>query len=260
MEKSKIQGELWGKAPKGWAEIQEIMHKPLWNAMLDITEVESDTNFLDVGCGAGGASIIANERGANIYGIDVAQGLLNYAIQRIPKGKFQVADIENLPYEDNKFDVIFASNSLQYSENRIATLHELKRVCKPDGRIVAGLFGSPEKVEYRIIFKALRDAMPEPPKGGGPFELSMDGVLEGLFTESGMTNITTGEVNCPFEYSDFEMFWEANVSAGPLQGMLKVLGEGDLRSAMMEAVDGFLLDDGRIVIQNNIFKFVSAVT
>lgn len=257
MGKAKIQGELWGKEPKGWAEIQEIMHKPLWDSMLDITEVGPDTIFLDVGCGAGGASIIANERGANVYGIDVAQGLLNYAIQRIPKGEFQVADIENLPYEDNKFDVIFASNSLQYSENRMAALHELKRVCKPDGRIVAGLFGKPEKVEFRIIFKALRDAMPEAPKGGGPFELSMDGVLEGLFTEAGMTNITTGEVNCPFEYSDFEMFWEANVSAGPLQGMLKVLSEDNLRSAMKEAVKNFFREDGSILIQSNIFKYVS---
>lgn len=259
MGKAKIQGELWGKEPKGWAEIQEVKHKPLWDAMLDITKVESDTIFLDVGCGAGGASIIANERGANIYGIDVAQGLLNYAIQRLPKGEFQVADIENLPYEDNKFDVIFASNSLQYSENRIAALHELKRVCKPNGRIVAGLFGPPEKVEYRIIFKALRDAMPEPPKGGGPFELSMEGILEGLFTEAGMTNITTGDVNCPFEYSDFEMFLEANVSAGPLQGMLQIIGESELRSAMKEAVKNFLMDDGRIKIQNNIFKYVSVV-
>ena len=29
MDTSKIQGELWGKAPQGWAEIQEPMHRPL---------------------------------------------------------------------------------------------------------------------------------------------------------------------------------------------------------------------------------------
>ena len=53
MKKSEIQGKLWGKEPKGWAEIQEPMHKPLWNAMLNATEVGTDTIFLDVGCGAG---------------------------------------------------------------------------------------------------------------------------------------------------------------------------------------------------------------
>ncbi len=258
MKKSEIQGELWGKAPKGWAEIQEPKHKPLWDAMLNTTEVGTNTIFLDVGCGAGGACIIAKEKGAKIYGIDVAQGLLNYASLRIPEGDFQVADIENLPYEDNKFDVIFAANSIQYTENRVAALKELKRVCKPEGKIVAGLFGAPEKVNYRIVFKALREAMPESPKGGGPFELSMPGVLEGLFAEAGLINISTKEVNCPFIYKDFEMFWEANVAAGPLQGMLQMISEVELKKALKEAVNNFLLDDGSIVIQNNIFKYVSA--
>ena len=258
MKKSEIQGELWGKSPNGWAEVQEIQHKPLWNAMLDAAEVGTDTSILDVGCGAGGSSVLAKERGAVVYGIDVAEGLLSFAIQRVPNGIFKIADIENLPYEDNSFDVIFAANSLQYSEDRIGALHELKRVCKPNGQIIAGLFGQPEKVDYRVVFKAVRDTMPEPPKGGGPFELSMSGKLEGLFAEAGLVNIKTGEVNCPFEYDSFESFWYGNVSAGPFQGMLNMIGENELKSAVREAVNRFRLDDGRINIPQNMFKYVSA--
>ena len=258
MKKSIIQGELWGKSPNGWAEVQELLHKPLWEAMLNITEVGTETTFLDVGCGAGGSSILAKERGAQVHGIDVAEGLLSFAIQRVPEGNFQIADIENLPYEDNMFDVIFAANSLQYAEDRIAALHELKRVCKPNGRIIAGLFGEPEKVDYRVVFKAVRDTMPEPPKGGGPFELSMPDKLESLFAEAGLNKIKSGVVNCPFEYNDFETFWYGNVSAGPFQGMLKMVSENELKSAVREAVDSFRLDDGRILIPQNIFKHVSA--
>ena len=258
MKKSKIQGELWGKSPNGWAEVQERLHKPLWEAMLNETEVGTETTFLDVGCGSGGSSILAKDRGAQVHGIDVAEGLLSFAIQRVPEGNFQVADIENLPYEDNMFDVIFAANSLQYSEDRIAALHELKRVCKPGGQIIAGLFGLPEKVDYRVVFQAVRDTMPEPPKGGGPFELSMQDKLESLFAEAGLENIKSGEVNCPFEYKNFETFWYGNVSAGPFQGMLKMVSENELKSAVREAVNSFRLDDGRIFIPQNIFKYVSA--
>jgi len=258
MGSQKTQGELWGKAPKGWAEIQEPKHKPLWDAMLNATEVGKGTIFLDVGCGAGGASAIANECGATIYGVDVADGLLAFAKQNVPGGKFQIADIENLPYQDSMFDILFAANSIQYTEDRVAALKELKRVCRPDGRIVAGLFGAPEKVDYRAIFKVLRDAMPEPPNGGGPFELSMPGVLENLFVEAGLTNITTNEVNCPFIYKNFDVFWEGNVSAGPLQGMLQVVSESELKKVLKEAVNNFLLDDGSIIIQNNMFKYVTA--
>jgi SAM-dependent methyltransferase len=258
MSKSKIQGELWGKSPNGWAEVQEIQHKPLWEAMFNAADVGKGTVLLDVGCGSGGSSVVANERGAEVHGIDVAEGLLSFAIQRVPKGVFHVADIENLPYEDNMFDVVFAANSLQYSENRIAALHELKRVCKPNGRIIAGLFGEPEKVDYRVVFKAVKDTMPEPPKGGGPFELSMPGKLEALFAEAGLTNISSGEVNCPFEYIDFDTFWYGNVSAGPFQGMLQMVSESDLKAAVKDAVSCFLLDDGRIVIPQNVFKYVMA--
>ncbi len=31
MKKSEIQGELWGKSPNGWAEVQEILHGPHLN-------------------------------------------------------------------------------------------------------------------------------------------------------------------------------------------------------------------------------------
>ena len=30
-----LQAKLWGQQPRGWAEIQEPKHRPLWDAMLD---------------------------------------------------------------------------------------------------------------------------------------------------------------------------------------------------------------------------------
>ena len=163
MGSSKKQGELWGKAPRGWVEIQEPMHEPLWEAMITVAGVVPGTNFLDAGCGGGGASVMAAKRGAKVSGLDAAAGLLEYARRAVPDGDFRVGDIQDLPYEDQNFDVVFASNSIQYAEDRIAALKEFGRVCAPGGRIVAGLFGPPEKVEFRAIFKAVRDAMPEPP-------------------------------------------------------------------------------------------------
>lgn len=258
MKKAIIQGKLWGKSPNGWAEIQEQQHKPLWKAMLDETSVGAGTIFLDVGCGAGGASALAKVRGAEIYGVDVAAALLSLAKLRIPDGNFLVGDMENLPYEDNRFDVIFAANSLQYAENRVAALQEFKRICKPGGRIIAAFFGEPEKVEFNAVFNALRNAMPGPPQGGGPFELSMPGMLEGLFTEAGLTNNRVEEVNCPFTYGDFSSFWYGNASAGPFQRILQMVDEDELKLRVRKAIGQFLLDDGSILIPKNIFKYISA--
>jgi len=258
MGTSKIQGELWGKAPQGWAEIQEPMHKPLWEAMLDAAGVEESTRFLDVGCGGGGASELAAIRGAQISGLDVAEGLIMFARERVSNGDFRVGDIESLPFDDDTFDAVFAANSVQYTEDRIASLRELGRVCTPEGRIVASLFGPPEKVEFRAIFKAVRDTMPEPPTGGGPFELSAPGKLEELFAKAGLKVLESGEVDCPFNYPDFETFWRGNVAAGPFQDVLRTVSEETLKSAVRDATETFRLDNGGILIQPNIFKYVVA--
>ncbi len=124
--------------------------------------------------------------------------------------------------------------------------------------MVAGLFGPPEKVEFRAIFKAMRDAMQEPPPGGGPFELSAPGKLEGLFEDAGLNVLESSEVDCPFNYPDFETFWRACVAAGPFQGMLRVVSEEKLRSALRDAVAAFRLDNGGLLIQPNAFKYVVA--
>ncbi len=258
MGTAKVQGELWGNAPQGWAEIQEPNHRPLWEAMMDATGVKSGTRFVDLGCGAGNSSVLAAERGAQISGLDAAEGLLAFARNCVPAGDFRQGDIERLPFVDDAFEVVFAANSVQYAGDRVAAFREFGRVCAPNGRIVAGLFSSPEKVTIASIFKALGTAMPGPPKGAGPFELSMQNKLEELFVEAGLNVISSHEVDCPFVYSDFEAFWRGNVSAGPLQGMLRVVTEDHLKSAVRPAVESFIQADGRIVIEPNYFKYVVA--
>ena len=258
MGTAEIQGQLWSLLPHDWATIQEPMHKPLWEAMLDRALVGSGTRILDAGCGGGGASALAAERGAQVSGLDAAEGLSAFTSRRLPHGDFRVGDIENLPFDDDAFDAVVAANSVQYSENRVASLRELGRVCTQEGRIVAGLFGPPEKVKISTVFKAVRDAMPEPPPGGGPFELSAPGKLEGLFEEAGLKVIESSEVDCPFNYPDFETFWRANVSAGPSQGMLRIISEEELKSTLRDGVEPFRLDSGEYLIQPNVFKYVVA--
>lgn len=258
MGSTSSQGELWDRAPQDWATLQEPMHRPLWEAMLDEASVRSGTRFLDAGCGGGGASVLAAERGAQVSGVDAASGLIQFARSRVPGGDFRVGDIESLPYEDNTFDVVFAANSVQYAGDRLRTLREFKRVCRAEGHIVAGLFGPPDKVAFRIVFAAVRDALPEPPSGGGPFELSMPGKLESLFENAGLKVLKSDEVNCPFHYPDFEIFWRAQNSAGPFQAALEATGKDRLRQALKEAIEANRLGDGSIRIQPNLFKSVVA--
>lgn len=103
MGTAKIQGDLWGKAAHDWATIQEPPSKPLWEAMLDGALVGEGSRILDVGCGAGGASELAATRGAKVSGLDAAQGLIDFAGQRLPECDFRVGDMESLPVQLSRF-------------------------------------------------------------------------------------------------------------------------------------------------------------
>ena len=208
METATVPGELWGKAAQDWAEIQEPMTRPLWEAMLNAAQVGPGTRLLDVGCGGGGASVLAAARGAHVTGLDVAEGLIAFARERSPNCEFHVGDMAALPFADGSFDVVFAANSLQFAGDWLAALREVGRVCVVNGRITIGLFGPPEQVAFRVIFKTISAVMPEPWSGDGPFALSAPGKLEDLFEKAGL-NVLARAVE-PFSCGDGRILIQPN--------------------------------------------------
>jgi ubiquinone/menaquinone biosynthesis C-methylase UbiE len=106
-----VNGRLWGARASDWANIQEGMVRPVYEAVLERTGVTSGTRYLDVGCGAGMAAQLAAARGAQVSGIDAAEALLEIARRRTPGGDFRRGDLEELPFGDRSFDVVTGFNS-----------------------------------------------------------------------------------------------------------------------------------------------------
>jgi len=258
MGSSEVQGKLWGKAAKDWAELFEPMSKPIWIAMLDSAGVKKGTRFLDLGCGGGGSSVLANEHGAQISGLDAAEALIAIAHERVPDGDFRVGDLEELPYNDHSFDVAFASMSIMFAKNPSIALREMGRVTVSGERVTVGIWGKPEDCEYRHILKAVADTLPSPPSGKGPFTLSGDGILEGMMENAGLKIIDSGDVPAPFQFKDFEIMWKMVSSAGPLQSARQVVSEQRLKDAIIRAAEPFQTDNGEILL-NNRFRYVTAV-
>ncbi len=257
MGSSKTQGELWSAAAREWAELQEPMHVPIWEAMLDAAKVGHGTRLFDAGCGGGGASVLATRRGAIISGLDASDTLITIARERIPQADFRVGDLEALPFSEKAFDVVIAALSVQYCSDPIAALRELKRVCMPDGFLVISTWGLPEHCEQRVVFKAVRDTLPSPPTGSGPFALSSAGVLENLVEQGDWKVVGKGEADCPFEYKDLETHWKAQRSGGPLQAAIRAVSDERLRAAVDQAVQPYMTTTGVIRLENR-FLYVTA--
>lgn len=257
MTSAKVQGELWGAAARDWAELFEPMSKPIWLAMLDSARVNKETRFLDLGCGGGGASQLAAERGAQVAGLDAAAPLIEIARERLPDGRFRVGDLEELPYDDVSFDVTFASMSLMFAANPSVALQEMKRVTAAGGRITVGVWGRPEDCEYRHILHAIAELLPSPPKGKGPFALSETGKLETIMQAAGLEVLESGNVYAPFQFADFSHMWRIVSSAGPVQSARREVSEQLLKTAINRAATPFKTDKGDILMSNR-FRFVTA--
>ena len=257
MGSSTVQGELWDGAAQDWAELQEPQHLPVWKVMLNAAKVGQGTRFFDAGCGGGGTSALAAQLGALVSGMDASEALIAIARERVPQGDFRVGDLEALPYGKKAFDAIVAALSVQYAADPVVALRELKRICDSSGYFVISTWDLPEHCEQRVLFKAVRDTLPSPPAGGGPFALSAAGALENLIEQAGWKVTESNVVDCPFEYPDLETHWQAQRSAGPLQAALRVVDEAQLRAEVEQAIEPYRTSTGGVQLQNR-FRYVTA--
>lgn len=92
---------------------------------------------LCVGCGAGAECRVLFGLGAKVSGIDPSPALLEKARANCPSGEFQLASAEKLPFPTGIFDIVYCAHVLHYIDSWDVALHEMHRVLKPDGRLIA---------------------------------------------------------------------------------------------------------------------------
>jgi len=162
---AEVNGRLWGVRANDWADIQEGTVRPVYEAVLERTRVTAGTRYLDVGCGAGMAAQIAAARGAQVSGLDAAEALLEIARRRAPQDDFRQGALEELPFDDDSFDVVTGFNAFQYAGNPAVALAEARRVTRPGGTVVIMTWSNPDGLEAALLVAATRPLMPPPPPG-----------------------------------------------------------------------------------------------
>jgi ubiquinone/menaquinone biosynthesis C-methylase UbiE len=120
---------------------QQIIRDNEWDEL--IKEIPEKKSFLDVGCGAGYALLRAEkDKQCKVTGIDPDPGA--HGVGRFIKDFSTQTDIrqgyaENLPFENDEFDVVFSSHVLEHVNNEQKSLQEMKRVLKDDGILIIGM-------------------------------------------------------------------------------------------------------------------------
>jgi len=98
-------------------------------------DLPKDAKILEIGCSGGSLMKILNENGYhNITGIDISEDAINLCKERGVDAK--VMDGAKILFEDNKFDLIIASDILEHIKNEGAALSEWNRVLKTSGKLI----------------------------------------------------------------------------------------------------------------------------
>ena len=104
--------------------------------------IEPGARILDVACGAGQIAIPMSRAGAKVTGVDIATNLIEQARARAQAegldARFDEGDAEMLPYADGSFDIVVSLIGAMFAPRPELVAAELKRVCRPGGKIIMG--------------------------------------------------------------------------------------------------------------------------
>jgi SAM-dependent methyltransferase len=252
---SGVQGPLWSERAGDWAEIQEPLMRPAFEAALDALAIGPETRLLDVGCGSGLALRLAADRGAAVSGLDASGGLLEHARRRLPGATLVQGEIEDLPFADGSFDIVTGFNSFQYAARPAAALAEAVRVLVPGGRVLYLNWAPPELCEAAAYLAAIGKLLPPPPPGApGPFALSDSAAILRVFDEAGLDLASSADVTVVWTYPDEATAIAGLMAAGPIVGAIHHAGEDATVAATKAFLSPFRTGDGGYRI-TNIFRY-----
>lgn len=145
-----------GKWEKWIRQLYAMAYTPLTNAMfivcggvgnakrevLERLEVKDNDRVLETGVGAAENFYLLNKKAKNLkfYGNDIQDQMLMHSIKNMRKWKIKAnlykADAQNLPFEDESFDVVFHLGSINLFPDKKKAIDEMIRVAKPGTKIV----------------------------------------------------------------------------------------------------------------------------
>ena len=111
------------------------------------SDLASDPRVLVAGCGRGHEALfIRKELGGSLIGVDVGEQWDPQLGGGLDGFELRAASVQNLPFADDSFDIVFYHHVIEHVENPAASLAELARVLRPGGLIY---IGTPNR--HRII-------------------------------------------------------------------------------------------------------------
>lgn len=115
-------------------------------------ESSSRKRVLEIGVGLGADHQLWAEHACELHGIDLTERAVDYARHRLSlfglTSNLRVADAENLPYDDDYFDIVYSWGVIHHSPDTVSAVREINRVLKPNGEAKVMIYHTHSLVGY----------------------------------------------------------------------------------------------------------------
>lgn len=159
---TRLQQQIWAKGD--FAHVAPIV-QVVADRLVETVDVLPDERVLDVACGSGNAAIAAARAFATVTGVDFVPALLERgrirAAAEFLEVEFVEGDAQELPFEDDSFDVVVSTFGAMFAPDQERTAAELLRVTRPGGRI--GMANWVPDGFVGEVFAATARYVPSPP-------------------------------------------------------------------------------------------------
>ncbi|WP_161486472.1 class I SAM-dependent methyltransferase [Candidatus Nitrosocosmicus hydrocola] len=230
------------------------MLPPISAHLIKLICIEKGESVLDIACGNGNTAISARRQGADVTGIDITPELLSLAVEEekianVSGIKWKEGDAQNLPFEDESFDVVLSTFGHMFAPDPELTAKEMIRVTKKGGRI--GFATWPPELAIGSIFRTNAKHLPKNPNA--PPSPILWGVTETIEKRlSGISQFYFERGIVTFPILSRNHFWEhMSKKYGPLIKSIEVLENlndpnepESLRIDFLKAIDPYFVDNG----------------
>ena len=156
------------------------------NKILELCVIPDGSRVLDVGCGNGSLiSGIKQKNDIEAYGIDISPEMIKECRKRYDNIDFRVSGGEDIPFEDNNFDIVIICCALHHLNNPEKFFQEAKRLLKTDGILIVG------EPCFPFLIRKIADWIVSPLIKAGDNKLFSNKKLKNLFIKNAFHIVET---------------------------------------------------------------------
>ncbi|WP_285115100.1 methyltransferase domain-containing protein [Leifsonia sp. fls2-241-R2A-40a] len=189
------------------------------------------------GTGISSAAILEHNPGVELVVTDLNDAMLQVARRKLPpETRIQVANAQELPFEDASFDAVACQYGIMFLPDPGAAFREARRVLAPGGVFVFSVWDSHAKNRFAAITDGLlKETFPDDPPTfyRVPFSMSAVDPLRDLAQESGFGELIVDVLPYDSPVASWADFADGVIAGNPVSEQVRARS-GDVDALIAE--------------------------